>query len=411
MTMTVRVRGAAEGMPEASYERPFAGIRVVDMSQGVAGPGCGFLLAAHGAEVIKIEPPAGDWLRGLGARHGDHVAMSLAVNRGKRGIALDLRNPRGREAALRMIARADVVIQSARPGGAARLGLDYDSVRALNRRLLYVSVSSYGPAGLYADRSGTDTVLQAWSGLMAINLDDDGRPRRVGFVLVDCATAMYAFQAVATALYARRDEGRQIEVSLMQSAAALLAPKLVQTHLEGDTTRPPNPPAGSYRTRDGWIAVTLVREAHFATLCAAVGRAELATDLRFGTGAARAERIDELTAIMRTVFAERTTAEWLDTLNAAGVLCSPINSPADWLGDPHVQATGAAPSFEQAGVGPVPVPRIPGLPEAAHANLAVSAPRVGEHGAALLAEFGYDRSEIDALRACGALAGASGGAG
>ena len=144
-------------MPEPGYERPFAGVRVVDMSQGVAGPGCGYLLAAHGADVIKIEPPRGDWARGLGARRGDHSAMSLAVNRGKHGIALDLKNPRGREAALRMIGRADVAIESARPGGAARLGLDYADLHARNPRLLYVSVSSYGRSGPWAARSGTES--------------------------------------------------------------------------------------------------------------------------------------------------------------------------------------------------------------------------------------------------------------
>ena len=289
-------------MTEPAYDRPFAGIRVVDMSQGVAGPGCGYLLAAHGAEVVKIEPPAGDWLRGLDPRHGDHSAMSLAVNRGKRGVALDLKHPRGRAAALRLLDRADVAIQSARPGGMARLGLDYDSVRARNERLLYVSVSSYGSRGPYADRAGTDTVLQAWSGLMAVNRDADGRPRRVGFVLVDCATAMYAFQTAAAALFARRGgAGRHIEVDLMQGAAALLAPKLAEAHLQGGAMRSPNAPAGAYRARDGWIAVTLVRESHFAGLCRVLGRPELAVDPRFDTGEKRAEREAELREIVAAV--------------------------------------------------------------------------------------------------------------
>ena len=393
-------------MTEPTYDRPFAGIRVVDMSQGVAGPGCGYLLAAHGAEVVKVEPPAGDWLRGLGPRHGDHSAMSLAVNRGKRGVALDLKHPRGRAAALRLIDRADVAIQSARPGGVARLGLDYDSVRARNARLLYVSVSSYGSRGPYADRAGTDTVLQAWSGLMAVNRDAEGRPRRVGFVLVDCATAMYAFQAVAAALFARRGgAGRHIEVDLMQGAAALLAPKLAEAHLQDGAMRSPNAPAGAYRARDGWIAVTLVRESHFADLCRVLGRPELVADPRFDTGEKRAEREAELRGIVAAVLARRTRAAWLEAFGAAGVLCNPVNDPADWLADPHVLAVDAAPLLEQAGVGPVPVPRVPGLPDSAHANLAAGAPGIGEHGAAVLAEIGYRADEIAKLRDCGALAG------
>ena len=390
---------------EASYERPFAGIRVVDMSQGVAGPGCGMLLAAHGADVIKIEPPQGDWIRALGTPRGDLSPMALAFNRGKRGVALDLKNPRGRDAALRMIDRADIAIQSARPGAAERLGLGYEQARARNPRLLYVSVSSYGREGPYAQRPGTDTVLQAWSGLMAINRDDAGRPRRVGFVLVDTATALYAFQAAATALYARRGEGRRIDVSLMQGAAALLAPKLVEAALEGAAPRPPNPPAGAYRTSDGWIAVTLVRESHYAELCAALGRPELATDPRFDTGTKRADRLDELTALVAAAIAERTTAEWLATMGAAGVLCSPINAPSEWLADEHVRAAAAAPAFDQPGIGSVPVPRLPGLPAAAHANLAAPAPHIGEHTEAVLAEHGYAPAEIAALRATGALGG------
>ena len=392
-------------MPEADYERPFAGIRVVDMSQGVAGPGCGYLLAAHGADVIKIEPPRGDWVRGLGARRGDHSAMSLAVNRGKRGVALDLKNPRGREAALRMIERADISIESARPGGAARLGLDYPDLRARNPRLLHVSVSSYGRSGPWAARSGTDTVLQAWSGLMSVNRDADGRPHRVGFVLVDCATAMYAFQAVATALYARRDEGRLIEISLMGGAAALLAPKLVEAQIDGGADRSPNPPAGAYRARDGWIAVTLVREAQFAALCRALGKPELAADPRFDTGAKRVGQAETLRSIVAEAIADRTVAEWIEVLGKAELLCNPVNAPVDWLADEHALATDAAPRLEQTGVGPVPVPRIPGLPDGALENLASGAPAIGEHGAEILSEFGYDAAAIAALRECGALGG------
>ncbi len=391
--------------PAASYERPLAGIRAVDMSQGVAGPGCGFLLAAHGADVIKIEPPQGDWMRGLGTRHGDHTALSLAVNRGKRGIALDLKKPEAREVALRMAAGADIMIQSSRPGAAARLGVDYENVRRINRRLLYVTVSSYGQSGPYAQLTGTDTVLQAFSGLMAINRDERGVPRRVGFVLVDWATAMSAFQAVTTALVARRDEGRLIDISLMQGGAALLASKLMEAHLEGDTPRLPNAPAGAYRTRDGWIAVTLVREAHYADLCAGIGRSDLAVDARFDTGVKRADRAAELAAILRPVFAERTTAEWMERLRRGGVLCNPVNAPGDWLADAHVDAVSAAPLLDQPGLGPVPVPRIPGLPDAAHTNLARPAPRIGEHSDALLAEFGYDKAAIAALRASGVVTG------
>lgn len=185
----------------------------------------------------------------------------------------------------------------------------------------------------------------------------------------------------------------------------MLAPKLVEAHIDDGADRSPNPPAGAYRARDGWIAVTLVREAQFAALCRALGRPELAADPRFDTGAKRVGQADRLRSIVAAAIAGRTVAEWLDVLGEAEVLCNPVNAPVDWLADEHVLATDAAPRLEQSGVGPVPVPRIPGLPDGALANLASGAPAIGEHGAEILSEFGYDTAAIAALRECGALGG------
>ena len=387
----------------ASYERPFEGIRVADLSQGLAGPGCGLLLAAHGADVVKVEPPEGDWARTLGTRHGEHAALDMAVNRGKRSIALDLKSPGGRKVALNLIARADVVIESFRPGVAARLGLDYESVRACNPRALHVSISGFGRAGPYAARAATDTVGQAHSGIMSVNRDADGRPVKVGFVLVDTVTALFAFQAVATSLYARADRGRLIEVSLMQSAAALIAPKIVERHLEGESPRALNAPSGCYRTGDGWIAVTLIRESQYRALCQALGRPDLAGDARFADPALRADGAAVLVPIVEGIIATRTTADWLDRLAAAGVMCSRVNDIGDWLEDAHVQAVDAAPLLPQDPVGAVPLARIPGLPHAALANLAPEAPAIGAHGAEILADLGYSPAEIARLIAGGAV--------
>jgi crotonobetainyl-CoA:carnitine CoA-transferase CaiB-like acyl-CoA transferase len=386
-----------------SYSRPFDGIRVVDLSQGLAGPACAMLLAAHGAEVVKVEPPEGDWVRALGTRHGEQSGHAMAVNRGKRSIALDLKAPEGLEVAWRLIARADVVIESFRPGGAARLGLDYEAVRARNARALYVSISGFGRTGPYAARAATDMVGQAHSGMMSLTRDGDGRPQKIGFVLVDSVCALFAFQAVATSLYARESEGRLIDVSLMQSAAALIAPKIVESHLEGASARPLNVPGGSYRTRDGWIAITMMRESQYQALCRALGRPELAEDARFAGPEARADAADVLVPLIQEVVATRTTEDWLARLSAAGVLCNRINAVGDWLADEHVRAVEAAPMLAQAPVGAVPVPRIPGLPEAALANLAPEAPAIGAHAAEILAELGYSDAEAAALRAKGVV--------
>ena len=201
----------------------YAGLRVLDLGQGVAAPYCAMLLAMQGAEVVKLEPLAGDWSRGLGTQYGDHTAMSVHYNRGKRSLALDLKAPAAREIAVRLAARADIVIEGFRPGVAAKLGLGYDELRARNPRLLYVSISGFGQEGPYAALPCTDSVAQAFSGLMSVNLGNDGTPHRVGAIIIDTMTGLYAAQALAVALYTRerRGEGQQIEVSLAQCAAAM----------------------------------------------------------------------------------------------------------------------------------------------------------------------------------------------
>src|SRR5262249_22518417 len=247
---------------EAAYD----GLRVLDLGQGVAAPYCAMLLAMHGAEVTKIEPLAGDWSRGLGTRDGDHTAMSASYNRGKRSLALDLKAPAAREIAVALASRADILIEGFRPGVAARLGLGFDELRARNPRLLYLSVSGFGQEGPYAGLPCTDSVAQAFSGLMSVNLGNDGAPHRIGAIIVDTLTGLYAAQALAVALYARerRGEGARIEVSLAQCAAAILGHKLAEHVLEGGAPQELNVPTGAYRTRNGWIMVALVREKQYA---------------------------------------------------------------------------------------------------------------------------------------------------
>ena len=201
-----------------SYDAPFAGLKVVDLSQGVAGPYCGMLLAQHGADVIKVEPTGeGDWSRTLGKRYGGHTAYSIPTNLGKRSIALDLKSAEGKDVLWRLIGGADVLLEGFRPGVLDRLGFGYEAVAKREPRILYLSVSGFGQTGPLAGRPAMDPVLQAFTGLMMDNKGEDGIPHRVPFVVIDMSTALYAFQALSAALYARRDvpQGRRIEVSLL----------------------------------------------------------------------------------------------------------------------------------------------------------------------------------------------------
>ena len=380
---------------------PYAGLRVLDASQGLAGPYCAMLLAQHGAQVLKLEPPDGDWSRGIGRRYGEQTGLALACNRGKLGLAIDMKRPGAVDVVQRVASRCDVVIESFRPGVADRLGLGYEALSAANAGLVYASVSGYGQQGPYAERPGTDTVLQAFSGMMSFNRDASGRPNRIGFLVVDMLTGLYTFQAIASALYARLagGGGRRLDVSLMQASAAFLGLKIIEAALEGDQPKALNAPAGVYRARDGWIAVTLSKEDHFTALCQALERPDLRADPRYANFEGRATHLRELMESISATMLQRDSRDWLDRIAAAGGLANPVNTIQDWLADPHVQATDAAPQVDVPGVGRIGVARIPGVAFPAADDPRSRWPGIGSDGARVLAELGFADAEIERLRA------------
>jgi crotonobetainyl-CoA:carnitine CoA-transferase CaiB-like acyl-CoA transferase len=390
-----------------SYRFPYEGLRVLDVSQGFAGPYAGGLLSLYGASVVKVEPPEGDWIRSIGQAYGGQTPLGVVANRGKRSIAIDLKTEGGRNVVYQLAETADVFIESFRPGVADRLGISYAEIRARNPRILYLSVSGFGQTGPGAQRPAVDTVIQANSGFMSINQGMDGVPHRAGVLIADTSTGVYAFQALAAALFAREreseSEGRHIDISLMQGTAAFLAPKIVEFHMADGNPRPLNAPAGSFRTSDGWLAVTLVKEHHFERLCRAIEQPALARDPRFETFETRAEHLDVITDIVAAALTERTTADWVERFEAVEALCSPIADFGDWLDDRHVQSIAAAPMFDQPGMGAIPVPQIPGTDPATDADAAPVAPGIGEHGAEILAELGLDDAAVAGLRRDGAV--------
>jgi len=373
-----------------SYEAPYAGLRVVDLSQGIAGPYCAMLLAQYGADVVKVEPPDGDWSRFLGVRYGDHTAFSVAGNLGKRSVVLDLKQAADKTALWRLVERADIFLEGFRPGVIDRLGFGYDGVAAVNPRILYLSISGFGQVGDLAEKPAMDPILQAFSGFMKANLDQEGRPVRTAPIIIDMATALYGFQAVSAALFARQSEtmGRRIDLNLMQGAANLQGVRMMQTHLLGEQPPPNNAPNGAFHCKEGMIFVVVMRQDHYVKLCDIIGLSELGTDPRFQTPMDRANYRDEINERVTAAMLKKTAAEWTALFTEAGLQNEQVLDYLEFLEHPQVAATGLISWLDQPGMErPVPLPNPPGTPPLEPRGRLAHAPTTGEHTAEVLAEI------------------------
>ncbi|MCB9928672.1 MAG: CoA transferase [Alphaproteobacteria bacterium] len=373
-----------------------------DATQGVAGPHCAMLLAQHGADVVKVEPLAGDWGRAIGKKHGEHCAYGLSVNRGKRSIALDLKHAEGLAIAQKLAFEADVVLESFRPGVMGRFGLDYASVKARNPKTIYLSVTGYGQQGPYSNRPVTDSVIQAYSGWMSINRDKDGLPQRISIIAIDVMTGLYAFQAVAPALFLRErtGEGQYLDVPLAAAAAAFQAGKMIEYTLEGAEPSVLGAPLGTFKTQDGFINMNARRDTHFRALCDMIGQPDWKTDPRFTTPEGRIANEAALMAVIRPAMERKTSDEWLGLLESADILVAKVNDYGDLFEDAQVKAVDQVVWLDQKGFDrPLPVPQIPGLPAIEPGGFLAHVPVPGEQTDAILAELGFDADRIAGLRA------------
>ena len=387
---------------ENALPLPYTGIKVVDMSQGVAGPYCGMLLAQNGADVIKIEPGGdGDWSRILGQTYGDHTAFSIAANLGKRSIVMDLKNEASREIVDKMVADADVFIEGFRPGVTDRLGYSYERLKATNPKLIYVSVSGFGQKGPMRERPAMDPMLQAFTGFMAENKGADGIPHRTPVIFFDMSTALYAQQAVAATLFAQRVQGvktgRRIELSLMESAAAIQAIRVMSGYREGPF-KIAAAPSGTFTTLDGWLQIIVVKDQEMRKFAQALGHPEWGDDPRFATNAARREHVDELTAMVREIFATNTTAHWQGVLSEFGLQNEAVQTYPAFVEHAQTKEMETIAWLTAAGSSePWPVPNIPGLAKYEAGTARATSPTKGQHTREILTEHGYDGRTIDRL--------------
>ena len=400
---------------------PLSHIKVLDLSRVLAGPWAGQNLADLGAEVIKVErPKVGDDSRGFGppwvkdrdGRDTKDSAYFTSANRGKKSITVNISSPTG-QAIVRDLARgSDVLIETYKFGDLARYGLGYDDLKALNPRLIYCSVTGFGQSGPYRERPGYDFMIQGMGGMMSVTGEEQGEPMRAGVPVADIITGMYASIAICAALAHRAEtgKGQHLDLALLDSQIALLAYQNTNYFATGKpparigNLHPNIVPYQPFRTADGEIIIACGNDNLYRKFCEAAGCAELASDARFATNGKRVENRAELTRLLQGVFTKRSTREWLELLEAAGVPNGPINDVAQVFEEPQVKARGVRVELEHPVAGKLPTVASPMRFSGTPLEHKLAPPLLGQHTEEILRErLGKSAAQIAALRAEGAI--------
>ncbi|PTN49278.1 CoA transferase [Achromobacter xylosoxidans] len=391
--------------------RPLAGVRILDLSTVVMGPYATQVLADLGADVIKVEPPAGDNMRAVGPMRNPGMGhIYLHLNRNKRSVVLDLKTPEGLEACLKLAESCDALLYNIRPQAMARLGLSYETVAARNPRIVYLGAYGYGEAGPYAGRPAYDDLIQGQTGIAALSAQQSGDvPRYAPLTLADRAVGLHVGIALVSAvLHARSTgQGQQVEIPMFEGMAHLV----LGDHLGGATFDPPLGPTGyarllaphrrPYATADGYISLLIYNDKHWRNFFDLIGRPELSRDPRFSTHGARAAYIGEVYAFVADVIATRSSQDWLEGLARADIPASPLYSVDNLLQDEHLAATGFIRPMHHPSEGRIRTTAPLGRYENTPTSIRRPAPRLGQHSREVLAEAGYDPARIDAMTARG----------
>lgn len=389
---------------------PMTGVRIVDLTSVLSGPIATSILASQGADVIKVEPPGGDTSRKIGPQKGDLSAMFISANSGKRSLALDLKSAEGLAIVRELVRGADAVVENFRPGTMKRLGLDYETLAAINPKLVYVSITGFGPDGPYADGRVYDPVIQAISGIAASHPTfGTEEPALVTTAICDKVTSLTAAQAITAALFAaaREGKGRLVELSMLDAAMFFQWVDAMYNLVFVDDPPPRLPEYGvtakPYHTRDGHVTLAFPQADEFHALVDGLGHSELKHDPRFESAVSRSKYMLALRAEIEHLIADWNTDDLFEALRSRGVPIGKINSRAGVFDDAQVVHNDIIATVEHGAVGRVRLPRMAAHFSGPRRPDPKPAPRLGEHTASILRDLGYDPARIDALVARGTV--------
>jgi crotonobetainyl-CoA:carnitine CoA-transferase CaiB-like acyl-CoA transferase len=397
--------------PDATLPMPLEGVRVLDVSQVMAGPFCSMLLGDMGADVIKVEPPVGgDQTRGaMGFKlKGSDSLGFINMNRNKRSIALDLKTDAGREVFYRLAATADIMVENYRPGATARLGIDYPTLQALNPRLVYASISGFGQTGPWAKRPGFDLIAQAMGGVMSITGHPGGPPTKAGVPVADIGCALFALYGILSAYIGamKTGEGQYVDASLFEAAISLAIWDISEYWGTGriptalGTANRMSAPYQAFKAKDGWLVLGANNQRLWRSLCDVLDRPDLMTDQRFATIADRLANRPALVEELERSLAERDAGEWVERLLAVGIPAGPILDYAEALASDHAAARNMVMEIDHPVEGKVRSIGFPVKMNGTPQTVRLPPPLLGEHTAAIIAELGLDEL---ALRTKGAF--------
>ncbi|MGB6105181.1 MAG: CoA transferase [Pusillimonas sp.] len=400
---------------QTTRKGPLAGLKVVELTNVMAGPVAGLMLADMGADVIKVErlPGGDDTRRATPPEINGESCAFMIVNRNKRGIAVDLKKPEGVDVVLRLIAKADVVLENFRPGTMEKLGLDYASLKARNPAIIYCKITGFGPTGPYAQRAGYDLIAQGMSGIMSLTGEGPGRqPVKVGVPIGDVTAGILASNGVLAAYIERlrTGEGQYLDTSLYEAAIIYTYWQAAMAFATGESAGPmgsAHPVAAPYQaipTQDGWVNIGAVSQATWEKLAQAIGLPGLVTDERFATNGGRMKNRDELISIISQAMGSNGTDYWVDRFEQAGVPAGPVRKMREMLDDPQTRARDMVITVDHPVAGEV---QALGLPvKFSHGNGVTrrGAPLYGEHTREVLREIGYSEDDIDQLASVEAVA-------